>query len=203
VASVLLLLVACAGAPERGAELPEIAAFRAALADPARHPVRSGLEIDDARLREAVGRFRDEHRALLEKRFRASLDALPAGTAPGDGYGVVAETAATDSDALADGTGFMYALNPDASHLARMAISMFAPTMARDAGMSIARIGAWIAFFATAAPVLRRCGGADGHVVCVDYGGLDVFVVTFTSRGAGWGVSGVAWKQRGHTPAPG
>lgn len=200
-ACLLAVLVACARSPGQSLErpeLPEIAAFRAALADPAQHPLRKGLELDEARLKESVARFRDEHRELLARTFADSLAALPAGSVPADGYGVVAETAAETAAGLAESTGFVYALNPDATHLSRMAISMFAPVLAREADMSLASIGSWLGFFASAAPAVRRCeAAADRAVVCVDYGGLDVFVVSLASQGSAWAVRSVSWRQRG------
>lgn len=200
VLTLAVLASACARtAPPAAAELPEIAAFRAALADPARHPLRQGLALDQGQLRGAVAAFRDGHRELLGRAFRASLDALPAGALPGDGYRVVAETKPEDAAAIADGTGFLYTLHPDATQLARTAISMFAPVLASEAGMSVADIGSWLGFFAAAAPELRRC---DRTVVCVDYGGLDVFVVTLVEQGSGWGASSVAWRQRRLAPPP-
>jgi hypothetical protein len=195
---IAMTLVACARPTAPPAELPEVAAFRAALADNGRHPLRKGLQLDQQAFAVAVARFRDEHRELLASRFRATLDALPAGTMPGADYGVVAETPPADAGSFAESTSFIYALDPDARHVARTAISMFIPVLARDAGMSVADIGTWIGFFASAAPALRRCeSSAERVAVCLDYGGLDVLVVTLVPRGSGWGASSVSWRQRG------
>jgi hypothetical protein len=84
------------------------------------------------------------------------------------------------------------------SRLARTAMSMFLPVMAQRAGLPISKIGGWMGFLAAAEPAVRRCErGPERATLCVDYGGLDVFVVAMVKQGGDWAVKGVAWRQKG------
>jgi hypothetical protein len=190
-----------AAAPDR---LPEVEAFRAELADPARHPLRHGLEVDEQGLKSALEAFASGHREILDRHFRATLDALPEGTLPtAPEYGLVAEISGPDAAPFLETTETYYRVDPDARRLARGAISMMVPRMAQTIGLAVSRLGPWMVFLSVATPdarVVKRDLG--GVVVDLDYGGQDVFLVTFTTRPTGWAVSAVAWRQRGRVEPP-
>jgi hypothetical protein len=76
---------------------------------------------------------------------------------------------------------------------------MALPTqMARMLGATVSTIAGWMEFLRVAKPVASVCGRDDEHAtVCLDYGSLDVFVVTLGTRGPTWVPQSITWLQRG------
>src|SRR3982074_783909 len=116
-------LAACGAQSAQPAPVPEVDAFRAELADPARYPLRTGLKVDDERLKSAVQSFARMNRDLLDRHFRATFADLPNGELPAaPAYGLVAEIPRDSVRELADATLFIYVLDPAAPRMARTAI---------------------------------------------------------------------------------
>jgi hypothetical protein len=200
----LLLLAtiaqSCAhAAPDPDGKLAEVEVFRQELADPTRYAVRSGHTASTTPLKAALARFAAEHQQLLADHFAASYAALPQGAPPGAGYTDVVDVRTRDQPEIADVAGYQYTVDPVPGHLAQRMMAVALPlSMARTLGLSAAEASDWMSFLFMAKPEIRACGaGPATRTVCVDYGGLDVFVVTFVPRDPVWVLDEIVWRRRG------
>jgi hypothetical protein len=193
-----MLLLAVAGGVLGCSEArlpPEIDAFRAALADPAQYPVRKGDDLDSESIVTAMLDFARAHLDVLDAHFRQSLARIPDGAAPAEpGYAKVHEVSPKLLEVAGRGFGAQWALMPDAERLEPLSRNMLLPLMLRDAGFERQRIGAWVAFFATAKPDLRKVEhGEDRITIISDYGKVDVLVLTLSRGELGWSPVGFSW----------
>jgi hypothetical protein len=175
-----------------------VQAFRAELADPARHPVRTAKGIDTAYLLGALKKAAEENHAALTQRWEASL-ALGAETPPPKAP-THTRRCATDPQVLqglAQAAPLYWMRAPDATQLAQQAMGMTFPICAtQGAGMSSAQVGAWMGFLSAAQPAVRRCGTQkDALRICLDYGGRDIVVVGFAQVGRMWAPALMEWWQ--------
>ena len=192
--TALALVVALLGPPPVAA----VEAFRAELADPAKHPVRSAKGVDTAYLLAALKKAAAESHAELTERWEASL-ALGAETPPPKAPAHM-QRCATDPQVLqglAQAAPLYWMRAPDATLLAQQALGMTFPICAtQGAGLSASEAGAWMGFLSAAKPAVRRCGAArDALRVCLDYGGRDIFVVGFAQVDRMWAPALVEWWQ--------
>jgi len=175
----------------------EVGAFRVALANPSKFPIRTGLEIDREALINAVEDFRRHHEELLTSRFLASVNRLPQGELPqAPSY----KPLCTAGDELfgEDAFRLLFTYDPDAVHLARRALSISLPVaMMKDLSLTHEQIGQWLGFVDLATPTHRLCRRtADTITVCIDYGSLDVFAIDLKRKGHEWMASSMTWWQK-------
>jgi hypothetical protein len=185
--------------PDPDGKIAEVEAFRQELADPARYTVRRGRSLSTGPLKQALDRFAVGHQRLLADHFTASFAALPPGTPPSAGYTDFVDVRARDQPELAEVARYQYTIDPVPGHLALRTMAVVLPvTMARTLRLSSAEVSEWISFLFMAKPDIRACGaGPTMRTVCVDYGGLDVFIVTFVPRDPVWVLDRLIWRHRG------
>jgi hypothetical protein len=195
----LALAAGCGKAPSPP-PTAEVEQLRAELAQPARFPVRNGLAIDLAPIQRAVGKLTVVDRAELATRFAADLRELPRTSPPAaPEYGPVADLRAVDLESIGETMAQEYLLDPNPERLALRGVFMVLPLqMARSLGLPTRTVAAWLGFLRMARPLASHCGHDGTQVaICLDYGGLDVFVVTLAARGATWVPQEISWQQRG------
>jgi hypothetical protein len=153
-------------------------------------------------VKKSIDDFAATHHKLLEDQFEASLDALPDQAPPAaPEYGMVTELAGADFEGFADVLRYEYVLDPNAERLALRTMSMTIPiTATRSLGLNMSTTGTWLSLLHSAKPSALLCGRERTKVtVCLDYGGLDVFIVRFAPHGSSWAPEGIAWQQRGQS----
>src|SRR5262249_14330140 len=167
----LLILLACAR--ERRA----VEVFRGELA---LLPVRHGLAIDVPAIQRELDRLADTGRNDLATRFTDGLRLLPKRSVPaapevGPIVNLRAHGLAPIGDIMAD----EYLIDPDPGRLALERALLVLPTqISASIGLAARHAAAWESFLRMARPVACDCGHDDREAtICLDYGGLDVFVV--------------------------
>jgi len=200
---VLVLALGCGkGFPETRSR--EVEQFRADLASPARFPIRHGLAIDVAAIQRALDHVAGAARAGLAARFADELRALPKRPSPAaPEFGPVVNLWAKDLAPISETMANEYVLDPNPERLALRSVLMVLPTqIAPSLGLADGRAAAWQGFLRMARPVACDCGHDDTEAtICLDYGGLDVFVVTLATRGATWVPRAISWQERGRGDA--
>lgn len=195
----LLLCGACGGARSADDGDGPIASFRTALTDPETYPVRDGLALDFDALQEHVRRFGEAHGELVRARLAASVAALRPGEPPGGPW--YADVVRVDPALLAEAgrvVTLVEVVEPDVRAAVRRTLGLtLPPALAADPDAPPGAALRWQAFLAAAEPTWRNCGSDPRHLtVCVDYGGLDIFVVELLRAGDLWSPVAVTWWQR-------
>lgn len=177
----------------------EIDAFRTALADPHQFPVRQGMKLEVDSLKSAMDQFTATHAKPLRERFESGVAKLKdASTPAAPEFRQVLAMEDQMVAVAASSARFAYLFHPDLEVICRMALSSSLPVaMSRVLGMATSDIGSWLGFLSAAKPVLHGCGKAGQDLtVCVDYGGVDIFVLRFSDDGTMWAPSAITWWQR-------
>lgn len=197
---ILVPIIALGCKPPGEPPSREVELFRGELRLPERFPIRHGLDIDIVPVQQALDRLALIARADLGGRFAAELGALQRRRAPAaPEYGAVVDLGEAEMAPFAETMANEYVLDPNPERLALRAVLATLPTqMARSLGLSTGQAAAWAAFLRLAKPAAFDCSAETGQpAVRLDYGGVDVFVVTFATRGAAWIPRTVSWQQRG------
>src|SRR5262249_38811325 len=99
--------------------------------------------------------------------------------------------------------GYEYVLDPSPEHLAMRSLFMLLPaTSARALGLTVSTVASWMGFLRIAKPSASACLREPARAaICIDYGGLDVFVVTLVAKGGRWVPEAIAWRQLGRVDA--
>lgn len=174
-----------------------IAEFRRDLASNEKYPLRRGNTVDLDALQKAVLNARTVNAAMLQRQFEESYKALATKPAPEKGkYELILENrdfAHMKDNLLAYGTFF-----PDVKRLTQMVLTSVMPmSLARDLGFNITQVGAWIGFLGMAEPEWYACGADAAYAtICLNYGGLDIFVIVLTLADGGAGLKQVSWYRR-------
>jgi hypothetical protein len=180
----------------------EIDAFRSSLADPARFPLRHGLQLDIDALRQAIDRFALAHADALDAVFQKALADLPVRQPPTAPAYTERATASPELVATAAAVGhFAYTFRPEPESVTKSSVGTVLPVlMSTSLGMPTSEISGWIGFFQAAKPSLGLCGRTEQRVsLCMDYGGQDVFVLDLERDQGVWAPAGLAWWQK---PSP-
>jgi hypothetical protein len=209
--SLLLAAFACAREPAGGAAGAfdtEVKAFRLELADPVRTPVRRGLALDIDATLARITIFAETHRDAFAARFERELAALPTRALPdaATGYRDLG-TFRPPAPEPGRPDAALALFDRDASQtVRRWVLTYLAIFLSRDLGMATSDVAAWHGFFQLAEPGLGRCGAGASAVeergLCLDYGGLDVLEVRFTTERGLPTLASLRWWQRGDAAAP-
>lgn len=205
VLTMLTILAAGAAAgcsPKGGAGLPlEVDRFRSDLADPVKHPVREGMDVDPEVMMRACEGFARENRDLLEAHFQRSLAQLPLSEVPGEAsHAKLHEAREGLLEGLRQVTGVYWALHLEAEQTFRMGVSMLLPPLLSQEGLAHEQVGAWTSFFVMARPTLRKKLNADGRLSLIgDYGKADILVLTLARGQIGWTPVGFSWWRPSST----
>jgi hypothetical protein len=189
---------ACNRMPAAATDDAPLTQFQRDLADPAKYPIRKGMEIDEGAFRTAIAQAKDKHTGEVQRRFDASIAALPSGNVPSTS--THDERASLELPDDPDGREFgtmFWAIDADVERLVRRTASMYLSIAMTQAGFSMEKVSVWLAFFHTASPVTTRCEqSADSLAVCLDYGGMDVLVVDLVPHGHAWVCRRLRWMQQ-------
>jgi hypothetical protein len=175
-----------------------LAQFRRDLADNTKHPVRKGMEIDETALRSVILKAKDEHADEIKRRYDASIAALRDMDVPSAStHDERASLDMPDDVEAREAAAMFWALDADVEQSARRTLSMYLHVAMTQAGLPMEKISVWLGFLHTARPVTARCGQqADTVSVCVDYGGVDVFVIDVVPHANAWVPKRLRWMQK-------
>ncbi len=178
-----------------------IAAFRRNLADPAKYPIRKSGRIDSSLFEQAIDRFIDENQSMLAERFRERverIDKASEGELPTESthesVSLVTEEVLENSKRVSRS---LYAIYPDATQIAMIALTSFLPIALRERGdMPVAQIGNWIGFFAYSLPDWHVVEATDEELILLaDYGKIDLVIVRFLWRDSVWTPVFINWLR--------
>lgn len=203
----LLLLSACQRDPSPPAPLPEIEKLRTEFAQPQRYAVRHGLGVEVAPLKQALDQLAVAQRAAYSARFLTQLRALPAAQPPvAPAYGIVLRLEQDQLAPIVEAARYQFLTDPRVERVAMGGLFTVLPVeLSRTLAMQTKDVAAWVTFLQLARPVISRCAPVEAEhaTVCLDYGGLDIFVIKLGIENDAWVPRSVVWHQLGRlAPTP-